>query len=115
MLLALATQTVINAALLEKGRFYLDIYHPGKPVRVEIRVRSKNKLSESWTYHDDFTHMPKRVKTSPTGRRVFIVLPENIGIYTQACARIAPSKQQQESSSASFGLQACANVAMPKD
>ena len=94
MLLALATQTVINAALLSKGRFHFMIYHPGKPVNVEVRLRSKNKLSDPWTYHENFRHMPKRVKTSPEGRRVFIVMPDDVGDYTQACARLAPQKSK---------------------
>ena len=115
MLLALATQSIINAALLSKGRFHLMVYHPGKPVKVEIRLRSKNKLSDPWTYHDDVRHMPKRVKTSPDGRKVFILMPKDIGIYTQACARLAPPKSQEGSSSASFALQACANVALPRE
>ena len=115
MLFALAAQTVISTALLAKGRFHLMVYHPGKPVPVEIRLRSKNKLADPWTYHENFRHMPKRVKTSPDGRKVFILMPPEVGIYTQVCARLAPSKSQAGSSSASFALQTCANVAMPKE
>lgn len=114
MLLALAAQTIINTTLLAKGRFHVMIYHPGKPANVEIRLRSKNEISEPWVYHENFRHMPKRVKTSPNGRKVFILMPQDVGDYTQVCARLAPPKQQSGSSSASFAVQACANVAMPR-
>ena len=115
MLFALATQTIINASLLSKGRFHLMIYHPGKPTNVEIRLRSKNTLVEPWTYHENFRHMPRRIKTSPDGRKVFILMPKDIGAYTQACARLAPPKQNHlDQATASFAIQACTNVVMPR-
>ena len=110
-LLALATGVFPGPRFGASPRVIVYVKHSGPPRTFQISVRTKNPGDNEWIYYRNLRHIPIRLRTSATGRRVVLSLPSELKEWSQVCSFLPQEKSAPSSSlQAAFSLESCANL-----
>ena len=109
LVLALALGVPGNTTLSRLGKARVHVMHEGPPVPVKIVLRHKEQRSDKWTYIEDLSYLPRRLKTSKQGRSVLLSIPPNLSTFVQLCARYTP-KSSGASRELLLSVESCANL-----
>ena len=96
------------------SRVVVKVRHQGPSLPVTIRVRTKENIKDDWKYLDKISYFPRRIRTSPIGRRVSLVVPGNLKRYRQVCTHYTAVPEPGQAFQVQFSLESCANLPQPK-
>ena len=95
-------------------RVIVKVRHQGPSLPVTLRVRTKENIKDEWQYLKTISYFPKRIRTSPIGRRVSLVIPGNLKKYRQVCSLYSAVPESGQAFQVLFSLESCANLPQPE-
>lgn len=110
MLLALSLGLVPNQLGDAFGTVTVLVRHQGTPLPFSIAVRTRDSRNQPWEYIERIQYFPKRLLTSPIGRKVTVRVPVGLKSSSQVCAVHEPEPVAGQSSQVLFSLESCANL-----
>lgn len=73
------------------SRAYVFVRDAGPPVPFELKLRQRQTKEAPWVDVEGISYFPPKPRTTKTGRRVTLVVPDNLERFVQVCATTPPS------------------------